>query len=207
MKNKLKTMLHSVIAVGFALLLLVLFEIPYAESVTGYTILHLYEGGGFAEFMSSFFQFFHIVAVLLLLNIGIFGILQKTGVVEVKKSLKGWTYAKLVSVLLLVIASLSLVELLFVIIVCAKYHAYIGVGAILNCVLEIMATVLFILLDKKGMLSGESHSTKSEEKEQTDSNDSIDAGKQENESDEAKQLEDEKDFEKFANSDIDTEKL
>ena len=49
MKNKLKTMLHSVIAVGFALLLLILFEIPYFSNMTGYNAMELYKLGGFLE--------------------------------------------------------------------------------------------------------------------------------------------------------------
>lgn len=174
MKGKLKTMLHSVVAVGFALLLLILFEIPYFSELTGYNAMEFYKYGGFLEFVVSFFQFFHVIAVLLLLNIGIFGILQKTGVIDVKKSLKGWTYAKLVGVMLIVIASLSIAELLFVIIACAKYKVYIGVGAIMNCVLEIIGAGLFVLLDKNGMLSGENSSAKAEEPKADYSNEKTD---------------------------------
>ena len=206
MKNKLKTMLHSVIAVGFALLLLILFEIPYFSNMTGYNAMELYKLGGFLEFVVSFFQFFHIIAVLLLLNIGIFGILQKTGVIEVKKSLKGWTYAKLVSVLLIVIASLSVAELIFVIITCVKYRVYIGVGAIMNCILEIIGAVLFVLLDKNGMLSGENRSTNKEVEKQEDDGETKLENKESSENTDAI-IEDKEDFEKFANQDIDTEKL
>lgn len=206
MKNKLKTMLHSVIAVGFALLLLILFEIPYISDMSGYNAMELYKIGGFLEFVVSFFQFFHIIAVLLLLNIGIFGILQKTGVIEVKKSVKGWTYAKLVSVLLIVIASLSVAELLFVIIFCAKYSIYIGVGAIMNSVIEIIGAVLFILFDKNGMLSGENRSENKEVAKKEENDDDTVAGNEEP----VEQVEvevDNKDFEDFANKDADTEKL
>ncbi len=205
MKNKIKTMLHSVIAVGFALLLLILFEIPYFSNMTGYNAMEFYKLGGFLEFVVSFFQFFHIIAVLLLLNIGIFGILQKTGVIEVKKSVKGWTYAKLVSILLIVIASLSVAELIFVIITCAKYRVYIGVGAIMNSVLEIIGAVLFILLDKNGMLSGENHpSNKEVAKKEDDEEEKV----EENSSEQAEvEIEGEEDFEKFADKEIDTEKL
>lgn len=205
MKNKIKTMLHSVIAVGFALLLLILFEIPYFYNMTGYNAIEFYKVGGFLEFVVSFFQFFHIIAVLLLLNIGIFGILQKTGVIEVKKSVKGWTYAKLVSVLLIVIASLSVAELLFVIIVCAKYGVYIGVGVIMNCILEIIGAVLFILLDKNGMLSGENHSSNKEVAKKED--DEEEKVEEESSKPAEVEIEGEEDFEKFADKEIDTEKL
>ena len=206
MKNKLKTMLHSVIAVGFALLLLILFEIPYFSNMTGYNAMELYKLGGFLEFVVSFFQFFHIIAVLLLLNIGIFGILQKTGVIEVKKSLKGWTYAKLVGVLLIVIASLSVTELIFVIISCVKGGYYIGVGAIMNCILEIIGAVLFVLLDKNSMLSGENHSTNKKVEKKEDDGETKLENKESSESIDST-IEDKEDFEKFANQDIDTEKL
>lgn len=206
MKNKLKTMLHSVIAVGFALLLLILFEIPYFSNMTGYNAMELYKLGGFLEFVVSFFQFFHIITVLLLLNIGIFGILQKTGIIEVKKSLKGWTYAKLVSVLLIVIASLSIAELIFVIITCVKYRVYIGVGAIMNSILEIIGAVLFVLLDKNGMLSGENHSTNKEVEKKEDDGETKLENKESSENIDSTK-EDKEDFEKFANQDIDTEKL
>lgn len=154
MKNKIKTMLHSVVAVGFALLFIVLFALPYCAEFNGYNILSLYKyASGFSAFMVSFFQFFHFVGMLLLLNLGILGILEKTGVVEFKKSLKNWSYNKLVKVVLLVIASLSVMVLLFTIIVCAKFGVYIGVGVILNAILEILACVVFWVLDKKGVLT------------------------------------------------------
>lgn len=208
MKNKLKTMLHSVIAVGFALLLLILFEIPYLQNVSGYLMLEFYQLYGFLGFTVAFFQFFHIIAVLLLLNIGILGILQKTGVVEIKKSLKNWTYAKLVSVVLLVIASLSILELMFTIIICAKNGFYIGVGVIMNCVLEILGAVLFILLDKNGLLSGENRSANKKEPEQAN----TEAKEQEDETSTEKveveiKDEDKKEFEKLAEKDMDIEKL
>lgn len=163
MKNKIKTMLHSVVAVGFALLFIVLFALPYCEGANAYEILTLYKIGGFSEFMVSFFQFFHFVGMLLLLNLGILGILEKTGVVEFKKSLKNWSYNKLVKVVLLVIASLSAIVLLFTIIVCAKFGVYIGVGVILNAILEILGCVAFWLLDANGVLSGNTQNEKVEE--------------------------------------------
>lgn len=164
MKNKIKTMLHSVVAVGFALLFIVLFALPYCADLNGYNILSLYEyAGGFSAFMVSFFQFFHFVGMLLLLNLGILGILEKTGVVEFKKSLKNWSYNKLVKVVLLVIASLSAIVLLFTIIVCAKFGVYIGVGVILNAILEILGCVAFWLLDANGVLSGNTQNEKVEE--------------------------------------------
>lgn len=180
MKNKLKTMLHSLCAIGFALLIIVLFALRYCYVYDGYDILRLYQVSGFSEFMVSFFQFFHYVGLLLLLNVGILGVLQKTGVVEFKKSLKGWTYAKLVKVILTVVASLSVMVLIFVIIVCCKNGVYIGVGAILNTILEIMACVTFWLLDAKGILDGKAKQPSKEENKDSENQENVEGQEQGN---------------------------
>lgn len=158
MKEKLKTMIYPLCATVIALLFIILLTLPYfvedGFNANGYYLLSIYVLGGFSPFMLSFFQFFHVIVLLLLLNLGFLGILEKTGVVEFKKAYKNWTYNKLVKVLITVMAGLSLIVLLSVIILCSKYHIRIGVGAILNTILSIMACVAFWLLEIYGIFDG-----------------------------------------------------
>ncbi len=163
MNEKFKKLIYPIIAVGVSVLFLVLMLIPYytigSTNFDGYMIMFMkvFSGMNFTVFMSTFFQFFHIVTLLLLLNVGLFGILVKTGVVEVKKSVKNWSYEKLLKVLFTVMGSLGLVLIFSMLITCsANSYTFGGVsfGLILNGVLEVMACVAFWLLDYYGILNG-----------------------------------------------------
>lgn len=155
MKEKLKSMLFELCLTGFALLFIILLTLPYIKGgINGYALLNIYEVGGFSLFMLSFFQFFHIIALLLLLNLGFLGILEKTGVVEFKKAYKDWTYTKLGKLIVTIVASLSIAVLFFVIIVCSQYSTAIAFGSILNAILQIMACVAIWLLEYHGIFDG-----------------------------------------------------
>lgn len=155
MKEKLKSMMFELCLTGFALLFIILLTLPYISGgINGYALLNVYEVGGFSLFMLSFFQFFHTIALLLLLNIGFLGILNKTGVVEFKKAYKDWSYTKLGKLIATIVASLSVAVLFFVIIVCSQYSMAIGVGSILNTILEILACVSIWLLEYYGIFDG-----------------------------------------------------
>ena len=162
MNEKFKKLIYPIIAVGVSVLFLVLSLIPYytigSTNFDGYMvmIMKVFDGMNFTIFMSTFFQFFHIVTLLLLLNVGLFGILVKTGVVEVKKSVKNWSYEKLLKVLFTVMGSLGLVLIFSMLITCSANSRYFALsfGTILNGVLEVMACVAFWLLDYYGILNG-----------------------------------------------------
>lgn len=142
---------YPVIALGFALLFLVLLKLPYIEGVDGVYLLELYQTG-FLGFVISFFHFFYIIGLLLLINISFLGFLKVKGVVEIKKSYKDWTYNKLVKTLILTITALSFVSLLFGIIFCIANSVYIGFGSILNSVLAILGCVVMLVLEKQKKL-------------------------------------------------------
>lgn len=162
MNNKFKNLIYPICAVGVSLLFLILSLLPHYSissiNFDGYMIMIMkaFNGMTFTIFISTFFQFLHIVTLILLLNIGVFGILVKTGVVEVKKSLKNWTYEKLLKVLFTIMGSLGLVLIISMLITCATNDGYftIGFGVILNGALEIIACVAFWLLDYYGILNG-----------------------------------------------------
>lgn len=162
MNNKFKNLIYPICAVGVSLLFLILSLLPHYSissiNFDGYMIMIMkaFNGMTFTIFVSTFFQFLHIVTLILLLNIGVFGILVKTGVVEVKKSLKNWTYEKLLKVLFTIMGSLGLILIISMLITCATNDGYFSIafGVILNGALEVIACVAFWLLDHYGILNG-----------------------------------------------------
>ena len=99
-------------------------------------------------------QFLHIVSLIVLVAVGVLGILKITGVVEIKKYIKGWNYVTLLKLVLTVVASLSLIVMVLGLILCGTEGAHVGVGLILNTILEILACVAFYVLDIYGFLDG-----------------------------------------------------
>ena len=164
MKEKVYKVMYPLIAICVGLLFIVLLKTPYIAKIDGYQLLDVYTSG-FLGFIVSFFAFLHIASLLLLLNLGILGILEKTGVVEFKKQIFGLSYNKFVKILISVVAGLAFLTLLFTIILCIVYEASIGFGVIFNAVLEIMCAVLVWLFAAKGILDGTYVSPKKEKKD------------------------------------------
>ena len=165
MKEKVYKVMYPLIAICVGLLFIVLLKTPYIAKIDGYQLLDVYTSG-FLGFIVSFFAFLHIASLLLLLNLGILGILEKTGVVEFKKQIFGLSYNKFVKILISVVAGLAFLTLLFTIILCIVYEASIGFGVIFNAVLEIMCAVLVWLFAAKGILDGTYVSPKKEKKDE-----------------------------------------
>ena len=164
MKEKIYKLMYPLIAVCVGLLFIILMKAPYIAKVDGYQVLSAYTTG-FLGFVLAFFGFLHLVSLLVLLNLGILGLLEKMGVVEFKKQIFGLSYNKFVKIMISVVAGLALLTLLFIIIWCAVNSVSIGFGSILNAVLEIMCAVLVWLFAAKGILDGTYVSPKKEKKE------------------------------------------
>ena len=163
MKEKIYKLMYPLIAVCVALLFIVLMKAPYVAGADGYRFLNVYTTG-FLGFVVSFFAFLHLVSLLLLLNLGILGILEKAGVVEYKKQIFGWSYNKFVKIMISIMAGFALLTLLFTIIWCIVNSVIIGFGVIFNAVLEVMCAVLVWLFAIKGILDGTYVAPKKEKK-------------------------------------------
>lgn len=148
MKKCLSKYLVPICVIFVSLLMVFLMNISYMSGRIGlnnYYLFVIYQRAGFFEFLISMFAFLHLVALFVLLTVAIFDILIKSERVEVKN--KNFDIKKLEKILLTVVASISLLLLILIIIFCAVNKVYIGVGAILNTVLEILACVLFWIMD------------------------------------------------------------
>lgn len=147
MKNKLSKILLPIYLITLGTLFLILSNIGYISRLNAFGLLILYQGAGFLEFLISSLAFLHLVSVFMLITLGIIGILNKTGAIEFKKSVSNFSYQKLEKIMVTVLASISAVLLLFVIIFCSVNRVYIGVGAILNFILEAIACVIVWVID------------------------------------------------------------
>ncbi len=164
MKQKFSKILMPLYLLSVVILMILLMNLNYISGyrLNGYEMFTAYKFAGFLGFVMSMFAFLHLAVLFGLIALSVIDILNRNGAITFNTKNKKMNLKKLEKIMLTVLASLSLLVLIFVIIYCASKSVYIGVGAILNTIIEILACVAFWLMDDKGVFEQIEHNMTTE---------------------------------------------
>lgn len=155
MKEKIAKNIRQIAIGGFGILMLILFCMPYVLTINGYQLIFFAGAAeGFLTFALAFFQFLTFVSIAVIFDVALFTVLRNLGVITINKKCKRLTLEKFGEIMLLVVAILTLIELLFMIIFTSQFGVTIGVGSIFNAVMAVGAYVVYKVLDHYEYLDG-----------------------------------------------------
>lgn len=151
MKKDVKKFMPYIIALGTGVLFAFLSLLAYVSLGVGinvYQLAYVSLFGGFAEVMAALFSVLMLGGNLVLIFVGLVGLLKELGLVKFEGKLGKLNYEKFTKIVFLVYISIVALLLLFVIITCVANGFAIGVGAILNTILQGLAFASLFVLPK-----------------------------------------------------------